>query len=459
VIRSTAVVLPRGAAPATVHVRGATIERVSSWDDVGEGTRLHDVGGLVVMPGLVDSHVHVNEPGRTHWEGFATATRAAAAGGVTTLLDMPLNSVPATTSLRALHAKRAAAGSQLSVDVGILGGVVPGNEGELRALWEGGVFAFKCFLVPSGVEEFPHVTEKGLRAAMPVLAELGATLMVHAELPGPIEAAQRPRAGDPRSYVEYLWSRPRAAEHEAIALALRLCREFGTRIHIVHLASADALPMLRDARADGLPVTVETCPHYLHFAAEEIRHGATAFKCAPPIRERENRERLWRALSERDIDMIASDHSPAPPDLKCLDSGDFTRAWGGIASLQLGLAAVWSCARERGHDVRDVVRWMSTTPARLAGLGARKGAIATGRDADLALWDPDVEWTVDPARLHHRHPVTPYAGLPLRGLVRATWLRGTRIFGDGEVAEPASGTLIGRTPTATFRHATLHRQH
>ncbi|MEJ7811468.1 MAG: allantoinase AllB [Gemmatimonadaceae bacterium] len=445
VVRARRVVTLAGTRPASVHVTGGVITAVAGYDDVPAGARIAEGGDAVLLPGLVDTHVHMNEPGRAEWEGFRTGTRAAAAGGVTTLLDMPLNSVPATTSLRALQAKQAAAASQCSVDVGFLGGVVPGNEGELRALWDGGVFAFKCFLVPSGVEEFPHVTERDLRSAMPVLAELGATLMVHAELPGPIDGAQRTRAGDPRSYVEYLWSRPRAAEHEAIALTLRLCREFGTRIHIVHLASADALPMLRDARADGLPVTVETCPHYLSFAAEEIRYGATAFKCAPPIRERENRERLWRALGERDIDMIASDHSPAPPELKCLESGDFTRAWGGIASLQLGLAAVWTCARERGYDVGDVARWMSTTPARLTGLGGRKGAIAAGRDADLALWNPDAKWTVDPARLHHRHPVTPYAGLTLRGLVRATWLRGTRIFHEGEVAEPASGTLIGRT--------------
>jgi allantoinase len=409
----------------------------------------------VLMPGIVDTHVHINEPGRTEWEGFRTATRAAAAGGVTTLVDMPLNSVPATTTLSALSAKRAAAEGQCWVDVGFLGGVVPGNAGELARLYgDGGVFAFKCFLVHSGVPEFPNVTARDLRQAMPILAELGAVLMVHAELPGPIEAAARPAAertaadptdvGDPRSYASYLRSRPRAAEHEAIALMITLCRESGARVHIVHLSSADALPMLRAARAAALPVTVETCPHYLHFAAEEVRAGATAFKCAPPIRERENRDRLWLALGAGDVDTVVTDHSPCPPAMKLLDSGDFMRAWGGIASLQLGLAAVWRGARERGHSVREIARWMSEAPARLVGL-RRKGAIAAGRDADFVVWRPGEEFVVDAARLEHRHPVTPYAGACLAGVVEATYLRGVKIYERGAfVAEP-TGALLSRS--------------
>ncbi len=406
-----------------------------------------DAGDHLVMPGVVDSHVHVNEPGRTEWEGFTTATRAAVAGGVTTLVDMPLNSIPATTSVAALEAKREAARGRVRVDVGFWGGVVPGNSGELAALHEAGVLGFKAFLAPSGVDEFPHVGEAELRPAMRELARLGAVLLVHAEDPSVLDRAEpvwkAPGASD-RSYRTYLASRPPEAETAAIELVLRLCRELGTRVHVVHLATGAALPALAAARAEGLPVTVETCPHYLTFAAEEIADGATAWKCAPPIREAAEREALWRALGRGEIDLVASDHSPAPPALKGLDSGDFRRAWGGIASLQLALPAVWTAARERGHRPEALVPWMCTGPARLAGLVGRKGAIAPGYDADLVVWDPEASFEVRPEDLHHRHPVTPYAGRTLFGRVVRTFVRGVEVFRDGEIVGDPAGELLRR---------------
>jgi allantoinase len=445
VLRSTRVVTPDGMAPRDVHVRNGRIERVDArqgYDWAAAGTPVVDAGDDVIMPGLVDTHVHVNEPGRTEWEGFITATRAEAAGGVTTILDMPLNSIPATTSVEALRTKRAAAHGKCSVDVGFLGGVVPGNARDLEPLHREGVLGFKCFLVPSGVPEFPHVAERDLREAMPVLARLGATLMVHAELPEHIAAP--PQRLKWRSYAVYLASRPRIAENDAITLMLRLSGEFGTPVHIVHLSSSDALPSIEDARTRGVPVTIESCPHYLHFAAEEIADGATELKCAPPIRERANREALWSALDRGTIDMIASDHSPCTPEMKHSDTGDFAAAWGGIASLQLGLPVIWNGMRARGIALAQLAHWMSAAPARLAGLAQRKGAIATGRDADLVIWRPEEEFTVRPANLQQRHPQTPYAGARLPGVVQATYLRGERIYERGTVAAEPSGLLLAR---------------
>jgi allantoinase len=444
VIRGRRVVTPEGTRPAAIHVADGRIARVAQFTDVPRGAEVIEAGDLLVLPGLVDTHVHVNEPGRTEWEGFGTATRAAAAGGVTTLLDMPLNSIPATTSAAALQAKRQAATGQTWVDVGFIGGVVPGNAKALHDLAEGGVLAFKCFLVPSGVEEFEHVGERDLREAMPILASLGLPLMVHAELPGPIEAASRSLGGaDPRRYATYLASRPPAAETEAVAMMVDLCAATGARTHIVHVSSAESVPILRDARVRGLPVTAETCPHYLAIDAEQIPDGATEFKCAPPIRDRANRDALWDALVRGDLDMIVSDHSPCPPSMKQRESGDFFAAWGGIASLQLASSVVWSETCERGLPVGCFVRWTSEAPARFAGLEARKGRIAPGHDADLVLWDPDVEQVVEPGMLLHRHRITPYLGRRLNGVVEATYVRGELAYDrrGGPVATPPGRLL------------------
>lgn len=385
-----------------------------------------DYGTLVIMPGVVDSHVHVNEPGRTEWEGFHTATRSAAAGGVTTILDMPLNSIPATTTASALDEKRRASAGQSIVGVEYIGGVVPGNSAELHGLADAGVLAFKCFLTPSGVPEFGHVTERDLRESLPVLAEIGLPLMVHAEDPSCLLEP------DERSaiYADYLATRPASAERSAIELMIRLIEWCPTPVHIVHLSSASSLALIRDAKARGLPITVETCPHYLTFAAEDIPDGGTEFKCAPPIRAASEREGLWNALIGGELDLVASDHSPSPPEMKNTN-GDFMFAWGGIASLQLSMPAVWTGARARGVDVERVAEWMCAGPSRLAGLDSRKGAIANGFDADIVVWNPEASFVVDPARLEHRHPQTPYAGLELFGKVEATYVAGRCVFGDG----------------------------
>jgi allantoinase len=439
-LTSRRVVTPEGIRPAAVHIRHGKIEHVGRMGEAPSGSPVIDCGDSVLMPGIVDTHVHINQPGRTEWEGFATATRAAAAGGVTTLVDMPLNSVPATTTREGLRTKLEAAQEKLWVDVGFWGGVVPGNTSELAGLLAEGVLGFKAFLTPSGVEEFQHVEEADLRAALPVLAGHGAVLLAHAELPGPIDAAAGIwEGGSPAEYARYLRSRPDAAEVAAVELLSRLCRETGCRLHIVHVSSAEALPILRRARQEGLAVTAETCPHYLTFAAEEIPDGAVAFKCAPPIRSRENRERLWEALREGTIDLVATDHSPCPPEMKKIEAGDFREAWGGISSLQLALPAVWTAARERGFTIADLAGWMCAAPARLAGLEGRKGAIAPGYDADLVIWDPEASFAVDAERLEHRHKLTPYAGRILHGVVRRTLLRGETIYDDGQFSVRPSG--------------------
>ena len=424
VVRARRVVLPDGERAVAVHTEAGRITAVTGFDDVPESVvTLAD--DEVLLPGLVDSHVHVNEPGRTEWEGFATATRAAVAGGVTTIVDMPLNSIPPTTTVDALHVKREAAKGQVSADVAFWGGAVPGNVDQLRPLHEAGVVGFKCFLLDSGVPEFPPLDDAGLRATLTELATFDGLLIAHAEDAGVIAAAPAPHGP---SYAGFLASRPGAAEESAIGRLIEAARDTGARVHVVHLADAGALPMLRAARAEGVPITVETCPHYLTFAAEEVPDGATAYKCCPPIREEVHREALWAALANGDIDLVVSDHSPCTPDLKLLDEGDFGRAWGGIASLQVALPVVWSGARARGIPLSDVVRWMAEAPARLAGLPA-KGVIAPGQDADLVAFAPEERWTV--GELRHRNPVTPYAGRPLHGVVRRTWLRGEAVDGEG----------------------------
>ncbi len=433
VIRSRRVVLPDGVRPATIEIHNGIIAAVRQPTDAQVHT---DFGELVIMPGLVDTHVHINEPGRTDWEGFRSATQAAAAGGVTTLIEMPLNSIPATVSAQALEGKAAAAEGQCWVDVGFWGGVVPGNARDLRPLWEAGCFGFKCFLAPLGVVEFPNVSEADLRKAMPEIAACGGVLLAHAEDP----ARLHPAAGDRRRYADYLRSRPRQAEDSAIELLIRLSRETGCRVHIVHLSSSDSLPRLAEARAGGLPITVETCPHYLVFAAEEIPAGATEFKCAPPIREAANRDALWNALGSGAIDLVASDHSPCPPSLKCKEIGDFFSAWGGISSLEVGLSAIWTEARQRSVGLENLACWMSARPAKLAGLGHRKGFIAKGYDADLVIWDPEADFTVEPKRLRQRHKLTPYAGRRLFGVVHKTLVRGA----DTDPEGPPTGCILRR---------------
>lgn len=433
--------LSDGMRPASIQIRDGRIVAIGAHSDRPAGVREIDAGTHVVLPGLVDSHVHVNEPGRADWEGFETATRAAAAGGITTLVDMPLNSIPPTTTVEGLDAKRRAAGGRCHVDVGFWGGVVPGNAADLVPLAAAGVLGFKCFLSPSGVEEFSHVSEWDLRVAMPVLAPLGLPLLAHAEWPGLL--SEPDSRADPRRYSTWLNSRPPAAETAAIELLARLSHHTGARVHIVHLATADALPAIAAARAAGIPITVETCPHYLTFCAEEIADGATPFKCAPPIRERDQRERLWQALAAGAIDLVATDHSPAPPALKHVDDGDFVAAWGGIASLQVALAVMWSGAAQRGLPVERLAQWLSAGPAKLAGLSGTKGAIAVGVDADLAILDPEAVCTVEAAKLYHRHAVTPYDGARLRGQVQTTLLGGEIVFADGECRGPATGRLLG----------------
>ncbi len=419
----------------SVEVTGGVITAIHAYDADVEATHEHELAAdEVLLPGLVDTHVHVNEPGRTEWEGFASATRAAAAGGVTTIVDMPLNSIPPTTTVAALDEKRAVAAGQTWVDVGFWGGAVPANRAALAGLHESGVFGFKCFLLDSGVEEFPHLTAADFAAAMAETARLGALMIVHAEDGDAIAAC-----GHGTAYDGFLASRPEVAEERAIALVVDTARATGGRAHVVHLSAAGAIPALRAARAAGVDVSVETCPHYLHFESGSIPDGATELKCCPPIRDSANRDALWAGLRDGDIDLVVSDHSPCTADLKRQDSGDFAEAWGGIASLQLGLPAVWTSARERGVPLTDVVRWMATAPARRVGLTG-KGEIAVGADADLCVFAPDESWVVDPSRLHHKNAVSAYGGRTLTGTVRGTWLRGAPI----DLADDPRGRLLRR---------------
>lgn len=453
-LRSTRVVTPEGVRAATLEVREGTIVALHAHAAAPSGLPLHEADDAVIMPGLVDTHVHINEPGRTTWEGFASATRAAAAGGVTTVVDMPLNSIPPTVTRAALDAKRSAARGKCAVDVGFLGGVVGdgspehihSNASELPGLHEAGVLGFKCFLVPSGVDEFPPVFANDLGVPLEVLAPLHAVLMAHCELIGPILAADPPLAT--RSYAEYLASRPVEAERQGVTRLLDSAEMHGGRVHIVHLSSAASLPLIGRVRRLGLHVTVETCPHYLHFCAEDVPDGATEFKCAPPIRERAEREALWDALAEGAIDQVVSDHSPCPPEMKHRDSGDFMAAWGGIASLQLGLPVVWTGMRARGLPLERLAEWMSAAPARLVGLAHRKGRIAPGHDADFVVWTPELEFTVHAEALLHRHPLTPYLGARLFGVVNATYLRGRRVFTRGLGVEGVHGQLLQRESAA-----------
>ncbi|MGB8944729.1 MAG: allantoinase AllB [Streptomyces sp.] len=437
VLRSTRVITPRGTRAASVTVSGGKIAAVLAHDaDVPAGARVEDFGDDVLLPGLVDTHVHVNDPGRTEWEGFWTATRAAAAGGITTLVDMPLNSLPPTTTVDNLRTKQDVARAKAHIDVGFWGGALPDNVGDLKPLHDAGVYGFKCFLSPSGVDEFPHLDQDRLATSMAEIAGFGGLLIVHAEDPHELDAA--PHKSGPR-YTDYLQTRPRVSEDVAIEGLIGLAKRLGARVHVLHLSSSDALPLIAAAKREGVKLTVETCPHYLTLTAEEVPDGASEFKCCPPIREAANQDLLWDALAEGTIDCIVTDHSPSTADLK---TDDFATAWGGISGLQLSLPAIWTEARKRGHSLEDVVRWMSTRTSELVGLD-QKGAIEAGRDADFAVLAPDETFTVDPAELQHRNRVTAYAGKTLSGVVKSTWLRGERILHGGEFSEPA-GRLLER---------------
>ncbi|MFY1631707.1 allantoinase AllB [Solwaraspora sp. WMMB335] len=418
VLRSRRAVLPDGERPAAVVVADGRIIAVAGYHESVPATVDNDLGDVALLPGLVDTHVHVNEPGRTEWEGFATATVAAAAGGVTTIVDMPLNSLPPTVDTAALRVKRDAAAGRCYVDVGFWGGAIPGNQDLLAGLHAAGVFGFKAFLADSGVPEFPPLDADGLAAA---LAAVPALFVVHAEQPD-----QLCTAPSSTRYRDFLASRPPAAEIDAVAAAIAAARRAGARLHVLHLSAAGALPLLSAARAQGLPVSAETCPHYLTLDAGDVPDGATEFKCCPPIRDRDNQDALWAGLADGTISCIVSDHSPCPPALKTPETGDFATAWGGIASVQLGLPAVWTEASRRGHSLVDVVRWMAQAPADLVGLSG-KGRLVVGADADLTAFDTAATYTVDPDRLRTRHRITPYAGRRLTGIVRATWLRGAPV--------------------------------
>lgn len=435
VIHAPRVVCDEGETGRSIGVSAGRIVAVKPLGADLSAAQVLELGeDVVLLPGLVDTHVHICEPGNTEWEGFATATRAAAAGGITTLVDMPVDSVPATVDVSALRVKQQAAQRQCHVDVAFWGGVIPGNAADLARMRRAGVAGFKCFLSDSGADGFPPVDARDMEQALRILCELGTPLLVHAESP---ERAGRPEVGG-RRYADYLASRPRDLENLAVAQVIEAARKTGGWAHVVHLSSADSLPEIASARRDGVRVTVESCPHYLALTAEEIGAGQTAFKCSPPIREAANRELLWDGLGHGVIDLIASDHSPCTPAMKALDSGDFGSAWGGISSLQLGLPVVWTEAQRRGFTLRDVAAWMAERPAQLAGL-SRKGRIAPGYEADFCVFAPGEAFTVDPGRLHHRHPVTPYSGRTLRGVVRATILRGQPV-----APESPRGRLLRR---------------
>ena len=430
-------ILPEGMRDATLFMEGGLIKSIVAGLAMVEG--LVDVGDLVVMAGGIDPHVHINEPGRTDWEGFDTAGRAAIAGGLTMLVEMPLNASPVTTTVEAFDKKLASTVGQLHCDCGFWGGVVPGNEGEIEGLIDKGVLGFKAFLTHSGIDEFPNVTEEDLRKVMPVIAESGLPLLVHCELETGVAAAG---GGDVRSYWNYLLSRPARWEDDAIALMIRLCAEYGCRTHIVHLSSASSIGQIREAKTRGLALTAETAQHYLYFAAEDIGDGQTYFKCAPPIREAANNERLWEGLREGVIDFVATDHSPAPPDLKMAESGDFSRAWGGISSLQLALPVLWTAAKQRGFGLEDMGKWLCSAPSVLAGQSPRRGKIASGYRADLVCWDPGRSFVVEGSELYHKHKGTPYLGEELYGVVEQTWLGGEKVFDINGVMFLNKGRIV-----------------
>jgi allantoinase len=440
ILHSKRVALPEGVSEAWVHIEDGKIKAVYNHVPPTLNLPVEELGNLLLMPGVIDPHVHINEPGRTEWEGFHTATQSALAGGITTLVDMPLNASPVTTTVAAFQLKQKAARMNLHTHVGFWGGIVPGNEDQLEGLIQAGVLGFKAFLTHSGIDEFPNATEADLDKAMPIIAKHNLPLLVHCELTDDIVRGN----GDPSSYQNYLSSRPRSWENEAIAFMIRLCEKYNCPVHVVHLSSSDAIQMLHDAKAKGLPVSVETGQHYLFFNAENIPDARPEYKCAPPIREKENNDALWQALKSGVIDFVATDHSPATPDLKELSSGNYMKAWGGIASLQLALPVLWTAAEQRGFELADIVKWLSTHPAKLAGIANTKGSISVGMDADFAVINPEETFVVDANTLLHRHKVTPYHGERLKGVVKQTWLEGEKIFEEGKILFFNKGQILHR---------------
>ncbi|UPK69107.1 allantoinase AllB [Chitinophaga filiformis] len=441
IIKGNNILTPDGLQQAAVLVRDGRIHAIQTGlpDDASS---IVDIGDKVLMPGIIDPHVHINEPGRTDWEGFDTATRAAIAGGITTLVDMPLNSSPVTTTAQALEQKLSAAAPQLHADCGFWGGIVPGNENEIEALINKGVLGFKAFLTHSGIDEFPNVTAADLDKAMPIIAKYKLPLLVHCELMA--EDRHPPIQENKRSHRQYIASRPAAWEQAAINLMIRYCEKYHCRVHIVHLSAADAIPEIVAAKEKGLPLTVETAQHYLYFNGEEVPDGNTSFKCAPPIRDRENNQQLWEALKAGMIDFVATDHSPSPPELKELETGDFTRAWGGISSLQLALPALWTAGRSHDATLAQIAQWLCEKPAILAGLQDKKGKIAAGYDADFVVWDPDRLFKVNAEELYHKHKLTPYLNEMLYGVVEQTYIRGVKVFDQGAFTAPHEGKTILR---------------
>lgn len=447
ILRGNRVLTPEGIQPGAIHIKGGKIMAVAPVDVTSPGVPVIDAGDFLITPGIVDSHVHINEPGRTEWEGFDTASAAAAAGGITTVVDMPLNCIPATTSRAAAEQKLLALQGKIHVNVAFWGGVVPGNVSELEGLAKFGVPGAKCFTCPSGVDEFPHVTREDLELALPKLRDLGLTLLVHAEAPGPLDQAEKDIQGaDPSDYQTYLRSRPRKAEDDAISMVIDLCKKHKARAHIVHLASGSAVPLLEAAQKAGVQISAETCLHYLTFASEEIPARATHYKCAPPIRDAANREELWKGLERGVIAMVVSDHSPCTPALKKSDTGDFMGAWGGISGLQFGLSALWTLCKERGHSVEQMFKWNAEAPAKLAGLDKRKARIASGFDADLVVWDDKARVQINVAENRHRHKVTPYEGKTLYGAVRKTFVGGKLSYDEktGLSKQPAGSFVAVR---------------
>lgn len=440
-LHSRRVVTPNGLKDATVFIDQHKIVGVEEGYVERTGFSLQDHSDDVIMPGLIDPHVHINEPGRTHWEGFDTATKAAAAGGITTLVDMPLNSSPVTTDIIAFRQKLVAATTKVHVNVGFWGGVVPDNLNDLEALSQAGVLGIKAFLAHSGIDDFPNVTEEHLRAALPIFKKHNIPLLVHCEL---TESHNDQALLDktPDNYMAYMRSRPRSWEDKAIDLMIKLCAEYETKVHIVHLSSSNSIEPLRGAKAAGAKITVETCPHYLYFNAEDIPNGATLYKCAPPIREQKNNELLWQALADGLIDFVATDHSPAPPELKAMSSGDFKSAWGGIAGLQFSLPAVWTKAKERGFSIEDMANLMSTRVADFLNWSNKKGKVAAGYDADLLIWQPEKAFKISAEMIYHRHQFSPYVGETLFGKVKQTYVMGFKVFDLGSFTSLSKGQII-----------------